>query len=84
LILADKLQALDSVNNDSGELCVDLFRRPDGSFGFEEYRRDPEESRWYPVGGHTARRFDDMAAAKTAAVWAVAWFGGRQRPAGQD
>jgi hypothetical protein len=23
--------------------CVDIFRRPDGSYGFEEFRRDPED-----------------------------------------
>ena len=23
--------------------CVDIFSRPDGTFGFEEFRRDPED-----------------------------------------
>ena len=23
--------------------CVDVFSRPDGTFGFEEFRRDPED-----------------------------------------
>ena len=26
-----------------GMRCVDLFRRPDGTFGYEEFRRDPED-----------------------------------------
>ena len=30
--------------------CVDIFRRPDGSFGFDEFRRDPEDmGAWTPV-----------------------------------
>jgi len=26
--------------------CVDVFARPDGTFGFEEFRRDPEDMGW--------------------------------------
>jgi hypothetical protein len=30
--------------------CVDLFSRPDGSHGFEEFRRDVEDrGEWMPV-----------------------------------
>ncbi len=25
------------------ERCVDIFKRPEGTFGFEEFRRDPED-----------------------------------------
>ena len=32
-----------SINAPGDARCVDLFARPDGSFGFEEYRRDPED-----------------------------------------
>jgi hypothetical protein len=40
----------DSVENDEHDRCVDLFRRPDGSFGFELFRRDVEdEGRWTPI-----------------------------------
>jgi hypothetical protein len=34
----------DSVENDEHDRCVDLFRRPDGSFGFEAFRRDVEDA----------------------------------------
>jgi hypothetical protein len=33
---------LTSLENSHGDRCVDLFRRPDASFGFEEFRRDVE------------------------------------------
>ena len=32
-----------SIENFDHDRCVDLFSRPDGSFGFEEFRRDPED-----------------------------------------
>src|SRR5208283_2733054 len=30
----------DSIENDEHNRCVDLFERPEGTFGFEEFRRD--------------------------------------------
>jgi hypothetical protein len=34
----------DSVENDHHDRCVDLFQRPDGTWGFEEFRRDVEDA----------------------------------------
>ena len=34
---------LASPETEDGLRCVDLFRRIDGTFGYEEFRRDPEE-----------------------------------------
>jgi hypothetical protein len=34
---------LASIETDDGLRCVDLFRRPDGTFGYQEFRRDPED-----------------------------------------
>src|SRR6266403_513923 len=45
---------LASRENAEGNRCVDIFRRDDGSFGFEEYRRDPEDR----GGGGRQRRLD--------------------------
>ena len=41
---AQKKLVLSSIETPDGGRCVDLFRTPDGSFGFEEYRRDAEDS----------------------------------------
>jgi hypothetical protein len=65
---------LASYENDAADRCVDLFQRSDGSFGFEEYRRDPEDAgRWSRIGWFGDRvyatRDDALAAAKTAVVW---------------
>jgi hypothetical protein len=39
-----------SIENFEHDRCVDLFSRPDGSYGFEEFRRDVEDrGDWTPV-----------------------------------
>ena len=68
-------KVLRSINDDGADRCVDVFVRPDGSFGFEEYRRDVEDGRgWFPIGHHAARSFADESAALAAAIEAVPWL----------
>lgn len=68
-------RVVQSVNSQDGHLCVDIFERPDRSFGFEEFRRDAEDPRgWYPVGHHGSRRFETPQAAMDAAREAVVWL----------
>ena len=39
-----------SINNSDQSLCIDIFKRNDNTFGFEEYRRDKETYEgWYKV-----------------------------------
>jgi len=72
-----RVTVLHSVNSNDGHLCVDVFRRPDGSIGFEEFRRDVEDpSGWFAVGGFADVRYDDEAKAISDAVAAVVWFQG--------
>jgi hypothetical protein len=55
--------------------CVDVFVRPDGTFGFEEFRRDPEDmGAWTPVAYFSAREFETEADALSAARDAVPWL----------
>ena len=75
---AAKPRVLRSVNADETQTrCVDLFERREGGpepFGFEEYRRDPEDGRgWFPIGGQAERRCADAQAAWAAAVAEVPW-----------
>ena len=73
--MAHENEVIRSVNLEGETICVDLFRRPDGSFGFEEFRRDPEDGRgWYPIGHHAGRRFATYEAAADAAVESVGWL----------
>jgi hypothetical protein len=55
--------------------CVDIFVRPEGTFGFEEFRRDPEDmGRWTPVAYFSVREFATEAEAVAAARAAVPWL----------
>ncbi|MEM9029951.1 MAG: hypothetical protein AAGC70_16435 [Pseudomonadota bacterium] len=73
--MADKNVVVHSYNLDGETRCVDVFRRSDGTFGFEEYRREPEDGRgWYPIGHHGDRRFTTASDALTQAKVSVDWL----------
>jgi hypothetical protein len=63
-----------SIETPDGTRCVDLFRRPDGTFGFAEYRRDPEDGHgWRPSGPAPEAAFaieaDSLAEARRHVAW---------------
>lgn len=67
-------RVLSSPSTPRVDRCVDIFVRPDGSFGFEEFRRDPEDmGAWTPVAYYSARQYaseqDAVAAAREAVLW---------------
>jgi predicted oxidoreductase (fatty acid repression mutant protein) len=68
-------RVLASFDNDAGDHCVDVFARDDGTFGFEEFRRDPEDLRgWFPLNRYSTQVFATEAdALSQARVW-VAWM----------
>ncbi|GEP57429.1 hypothetical protein [Reyranella soli] len=75
---------LRSIENSEHDRCVDLFRRPDGSFGFDEFRRDVEDAGlWTPVAYYSAAAYASDEAALTAAVKTVAWLAMALNPAGK-
>lgn len=64
-----------SIETPDGGRCVDLFVRPDGTYGFEEYRRDAEDGRgWFPIGFHAERSYSSFDEARTAALSHVLWL----------
>ena len=64
-----------SVNLDGETVCVDIFERPDGSFGFDEFRRDPEDMRgWFSIGYHGDKRFETAEDALAHAKQTVDWL----------
>jgi hypothetical protein len=66
---------VESVENPQHDRCVDVFVRPDGSFGFEEFRRDPEDAgAWTPIGSFSDLRQTSKADALAAAAHRVAWL----------
>ena len=66
---------VESIENDQHDRCVDLFQRPDGSFGFEEFRRDVEDcGAWTPVSYFCTALYRNFGAARAAAAGAVRWL----------
>ena len=72
-----------SIENFDHDRCVDLFSRPDGSFGFEEFRRDPEMVT--PVKYYSNSAYGSQEAAFAAAMQVVEWLPDaiRQSPSAQ-
>lgn len=66
---------VESRENDQHDRCVDVFMRPDGSWGFEAFRRDPEDAgAWTPTHAHAFTRHPSHQAACTAAARLIPWF----------
>ena len=58
-----------------GNRCVDIFRRPESTFGFEEFRKDPEDvGAWTPVSYFSGREYPTEAETIDAACQAVPWL----------
>ena len=63
------------IEDDYHERCVDLFARPDGTFGFEEFRRDVEDQGlWTATQYYSGQSFGSRKAAWDAAKHAVSWI----------
>jgi hypothetical protein len=64
-----------SPSTPSVDRCVDIFSRPDGTFGFEEFRRDVEDmGAWTPVAYYSEREYATVEAAIAAARESVIWL----------
>jgi|GEM_PF-461355 len=65
-----------SIENPNHDRCVDIFSRPDGSYGFEEFRRDIEDAgRWTPVQYYSDVAYASSADALATAERCVPWLG---------
>lgn len=66
---------LTSLENQAADRCVDIFVRADGTFGFEECRRDYEDAGvWFPLDKYSRLIFDTEAGALAEARASVAWL----------
>ena len=69
---------IDSVNSEDNQYCVDVFKRDDGTFGFEEYRRDIEDyNQWFKIGCFDTLFFTTKKEAIEAAGKYVIWLKGQ-------
>lgn len=66
---------LESIQASADGLCVDIFEHPDGGYGFEQFRRDPEDrGAWTQVSNFSAQRFSTVLEAIAAAQVAINWL----------
>jgi hypothetical protein len=66
---------VESIENGEHDRCVDVFVRQDGSFGFEEFRRDPEDAgAWTPVSYFSGLRYGSKGEAVAEAERRVGWW----------
>lgn len=64
-----------SLENSQGDHCVDIFVRPDGSFGFEEFRRDIEDcGAWHTLNRYSSMVFESEERAVSTARKYVTWL----------
>ncbi|ABD56333.1 hypothetical protein [Jannaschia sp. CCS1] len=63
-----------SIEDWSGQRCVDVRREPDGLFSWAECRRDPEDAHGWRFLGVGAEGFSGEAEATADAVASVAWM----------
>jgi hypothetical protein len=69
-------KVLASPSTPSVDRCIDVFVRPYGTFGFEEFRRDPEDlGAWTPLSYFSGREYATEGEAVAAARRAVVWLG---------
>ena len=68
-------KVIHSIETPDGRRCIDIFQRPDATFGFEEFRRDTEDLRsWFPVSNHSNTLFESKAAALAEARRRLPWI----------
>jgi hypothetical protein len=64
-----------SVENEAHDRCVDLFFRPDKTYGYEEFRLDPEDAgNWTPYQYFSGLVFASSADALISAERSVSWL----------
>lgn len=68
-------KVLKSIEINTGDYCVDIFVKEDGSFGFEEFRRDSEDmGRWTGINYYSTLSFEDEEQALKEALKRVGWL----------
>lgn len=66
---------LHSVEAEDGLRCIDFYRLKDSAILWDEWRRDPEDTRgWYPTGRRSAKGFDTKSNALASAIRTIEWL----------
>ena len=75
-------EVLRTISASSGERRVEIYRRPDGTFGFEEWRYDESEQAWLPFGRYSHAIIDTLENAEREARARVSWLAVERTGAG--
>jgi hypothetical protein len=71
----NKAKVVKSLEDADGFRCVDILERPDGTFSFKEFRRDPEDAgRWTLLGDYSQHSYPTKDAALRAAATNLSWL----------
>jgi len=66
---------LHSIETHTGDYCVDIFVREDGSYGYEEFRQDLyDQGRWVGVNHYSQLSFETKMEALNGARVNVSWL----------
>ena len=69
------MTVITSLEDPGGLRCVDIFVREDETYGFKEFRRDPEDGgRWSLVRDYSSLVFRTKDEALHGAAAAIGWF----------
>jgi hypothetical protein len=79
-----RAKVIRSLEDADGFRCVDIFERPDGSYGFKEFRRDPEDTgHWTLIGDYSHHSYatidDALREAATSLPWLAASIKSKSR-----
>ena len=73
--MSNKPKVLDSFETADGICCVDIFVREDGTYGFAEYRRDPENGgRSFTARDFSVQVYGTREQALKAAQDSIQWL----------
>ena len=71
----NQAKVVKSLEDADGFRCVDILERPDGTFSFKEFRRDPEDAgRWTLLGDYSQHSYATKDDALRAAATNLAWL----------
>jgi hypothetical protein len=69
------MTAIKSIEDAERLRCIDLIAHADGTFGFKEFRRDPEDAgRWTLISDYSALNCTTEEEAWRRAAAAIRWF----------
>jgi hypothetical protein len=67
------MQIVKTIVHPEGSRKVEVFRRPDGTFGFEEWHWLEDESCWCPFGKYSAPIIDTLGHALEEVKGRIPW-----------